>query len=349
MSFVVDLSKEKKTMLSWKVAVRKFASTLAVVGLGLCFSGSLYAQEQEAAQEKAKEDSGTIPYLNLTTPRHVMAEAQKWEGDEYPHTMCVLEMNRDGFKYWGWYGLNEGRGIGLSRSNDLVNWTKYAKNPLWTNARWPSVLQNADPKHPKVLYFATTRDYDTPSSHIVLATSTDGIHLTEKKVLVQGVPNQRNQNPNLFRDPKSGRFYLSFYRGNDHDHFEIISKSAENIEDIDKAPEKVLLRDTVTIAAPTLLYVKNVKNRKGEGGVYYLATEIYPHRYTTDPEGEWLVKVFVADSPDGDFQPTKGNPIMSGQRACLFQHIFNNRFYGFDCHLDSPKHWVLEETEAPLP
>jgi hypothetical protein len=40
---------------------------------------------------------------------------------------------------------------------------------------------------------------------------------------------------------------------------------------------------------------------------------------------------------------------MSGQRACLFQHIFHNRFYGFDCHLESPNHWILEETEAPLP
>ena len=38
------------------------------------------------------------------------------------------------------------------------------------------------------------------------------------------MPNQRNQNPDLFRDPRSGRFYLTFYRSNDHDHFEIISK-----------------------------------------------------------------------------------------------------------------------------
>jgi len=256
------------------------------------------------------------------------------------------------FRYWGWYGLNEGRGIGLARSNDLKEWTKYEQNPIWTNARWPSELAKADPKHPEVLYYAITRDYDTPSSHIVLASSTDGLHLKEEKILVQGVPNQRNQNPNLFRDPRSGRFYLTFYRGNDHDFFEIISKSAASVTDLDKAPEKILLKDTATIAAPTLLYVKNAKNAKGKRtGIYYLATEIYPHRYTTDPEGEWLVKIFAAESPDGDFQPVQGNPIMSGQRACLFQHIFNGRFYGFDCHLVDPKenHWILEETEAPLP
>jgi hypothetical protein len=293
-----------------------------------------------------QKPASAISYLKLTTPRHVMADAQKWEGDEFPHTMSVLEWNHGGFRYWGWYGLNEGRGIGLARSNDLVDWKKYDQNPLWSNARWPSVLEKADPKHPDVLYFAITREYDTPSSHIVLATSTDGIHLNEEKVLVQGVPNQRNQNPNLFRDPLSGRFYLTFYRGNDLDHFEIISKSADSVVDLDKAPEKLLLKSDTTIAAPTLLYVKGVG---GKSGVYYLATEIYPHRYTTDPEGEWQVKVFFADSPDGNFQPVEGNPVMSGQRACLFQHIFSGRLIGFDCHLESPDKWVLEEVEAPLP
>jgi hypothetical protein len=293
--------------------------------------------------------TGSVPYLKLTTPRHVLPEAQAWEGNEFPHTLSVLEWKRGGFRYWGWYGLNEGRGIGLARSNDLVNWTKYEKNPLWLNARWPSVLAHANPEQKNVLYFAITRDYDTPSSHIVLATSRDGIHLNEEKVLVPGVPNQRNQNPNLFRDPRSGRFYLTFYRGNDHDHFEIISKSAAGVTDLDKAPEKILLTSETTVAAPTLLYLKNHEHAKGKGaGTYYLATEIYPHRYTDNPEGEWQVKVFFSDSPDGNFQPVEGDPVLTGQRACLFQHVFNHRFYGYDCHLDSPDRWVLEEVEAPL-
>jgi len=307
----------------------------------VCLGGQLATQQKE---------SQSIPYLKLTAPRHVLPEAQTWEGNEFPHTLSVLELNRDGFRYWGWYGLNEGRGIGLARSNDLVQWTRYEKNPLWTNARWPSVLEKADPKHPEVLYFAITRDYDTPSSYVVLATSTDGIEITQKKVLVKPVPNQRNQNPNIFHDPQSGRFYLTYYRGNDKDQFEIVSRNAANIEDLDKAAEKVLLRTAETVAAPTLLYVKGAKSAGGkQSGIYYLATEIYPHRYTTDPEGEWQVKVFAADAPDGDFQPVEGNPILRGQRACLFQHIFNGRFYGYDCHLESNDHWVLEEVEAPLP
>jgi hypothetical protein len=311
----------------------------------LVISESVYSQ---TAPEP--ESIKPIPYLKLTAPRSVLPNAQPWEGNEFPHTMSVLEIKRGGFRYWGWYGLNEGRGIGLARSNDLLHWTKYEKNPLWTNARWPSVLAKAASEDKEILYFAITRDYDTPSSHIVLATSRDGIHLTEEKVLVPGVSNQRNQNPNLFRDPCSGRFYLTFYRGNDHDHFEIISKSAKSVSDLDKAPEKILMKSDSTVAAPTLLYVKNARNAEGKRtGIYYLATEIYPHRYTENPEGEWQVKLFYGNSPDGDFQPVEGNPVMTGQRACLFQHVFNGRFYGYDCHLVSPDHWILEEVETPLP
>jgi hypothetical protein len=324
--------------------VRKYSRIfilLPIVGATV----SAFAQAVPAQKPTAK-----VPYLKLTTPRRVLPEAQAWEGNEFPHTMSVLEMKRGGFRYWGWYGLNEGRGIGLARSNDLVNWTKYEGNPLWTNARWPSVLAKADPKHPGTLYFAITRDYDTRSSHIVLASSDDGIHLKEEKILVQGVPNQRNQNPNLFRDPRSGRFYLTFYRGNDRDHFEIISKNANSVQELDAAPEKVLMTTTDTVAAPTLLYLRNAKDGSGKkAGVYFLATEIYPHRYSTDPEGEWQVKVFAAAAPDGDFQEVEGNPVMRGQRACLFQHVFNGRFYGYDCHLEAPDRWVLEEVEAPLP
>lgn len=311
-------------------------------------SSSLLARAQ--TQASPAETASPASYLKLTTPRRVLAEPQKWEGNEFPHTMSVLEFKRGGFRYWGWYGLNEGHGIGLARSNDLVNWTKYEANPLWENARWPSAIAHADPRHKNRLYFAITREYDTPSSHIVLASSDDGIHLQEEKVLVQGVLNQRNQNPNLFLDPRSGRYYLTFYRGNDHDHFEIISKSARSVRELDAAPEKVLMQTTDTVAAPTLLYLKNVPDGKGrKSGIYYLATEIYPHRYTDNPEGEWQVKVFAADSPDGHFQPVADNPVMRGQRACLFQHVFNKRFYGYDCHLTDSEHWVLEETEAALP
>ena len=320
------------------------AACLAAIGTTV-----LLAVTGLCAAQQGKPANAGIPYLKLTTPRHVLAVAQPWEGKEFPHTMSVLEWKRGGYRYWGWYGLNEGGGFGLARSNDLVNWTKYEQNPLLTNARWPTVLEDADPKHPELLYLAFTRDYDTPTSYVVLGTTSDGIHITQVKTLVQPVPNQRNQNPNLFRDPRNHRFYLTWYRGNDKDHFEIVSRNAASIQDLDNAPEKVLIRSQETVAAPTLLYLKSAKNSRGKKGVYYLATEIYPHRYTDNPEGEWQVKVFAGEAPDGDFLPVEGDPVLRGQRACLFQHVFHGRFYGYDCHLETPERWILEEVEAPLP
>ncbi len=80
-----------------------------------------------------------------------------------------------------------------------------------------------------------------------------------------------------------------------------------------------------------LLARKSRVTLKGaKAGIYNLATEVYPHRYTNNPEGEWQAKVFAATAPDGDFQPVAGNPIMQGQPACLFLHVFHDRFYGYD-------------------
>jgi hypothetical protein len=62
----------------------------------------------EAIAVSQQQPAKSIPYLKLTTPRHVLPEAQKWEKNEFPHTMSVLELKRGGFRYWGWYGLNEG-------------------------------------------------------------------------------------------------------------------------------------------------------------------------------------------------------------------------------------------------
>lgn len=289
----------------------------------------------------------SIPYLSLSAPQQILDDPQQWEGDQQPHTLSVVELNRDGYKYWGWYGLNQGRGMGLARSNDLVHWTKYSGNPIWMNARWPSVVTGSDAQGRTILYFAITRDYDTPSSHIVLAKSTDGIHVEQVDVLVKTVAGQRNQNPNLFHDPRSGKFFLTFYRGNDHDDFNLVSKSADTIDGLAGAPEKLLMHTSTTVAAPTLLYVPNAGS-KGHG-VYYLATEIYPGRYSKDGSG-WQVKVFYSDRPDGQFHSVAGNPVQAGDRACMFQFVFDGKFYGYQSHLDTnTDEWKMEVVTAALP
>lgn len=300
----------------------------------LCLPSLALAQEPMAS-------STPNVYFDLGNPRRIMSKHQGWEGDQFPHTLSVVEMKRDGYQYWGWYGLNEGGGIGLARSNDLVHWVKYRKNPLLRNARWPSVLANADPTDPELLCVAYTRDYDTPTSYIVLATTHDGIHLAVLKILVRPAMNQRNQNPNLFYDPRTGRFFLTWYRG--HDHFEIVSRSADRVQNLDQAPEKILIASANTIAAPTLLYVdRAVEPGQPHSGTYYLATEIYSH------DTEWQTEIFVSDAADGDFKPVLRNPVLRGGRACLFQHVFRNRFYGYLCHEEPQDQWSLEVVETPL-
>lgn len=286
-------------------------------------------------------------YMALPAPQKLELPPQPWEGDQQPHTLSVVEWNRDGFRFWGWYGLNNGRGMGLMRSHDLVHWTKYEGNPLWLNARWPSAVEVAE-DGAKVLYLAITRDYDTPSSRIVLARSEDGIHLAELGNLVDKVPNQRNQNPNLFHDPVSGTFYLTFYRGNDTDSFDLISKNAPTPQRLAQAPERRLMHTTQTVAAPNLLYAP--RGGQGHRGVYYLATEIFPGRYGNDKGDDWQVKVFVSSRPDGQFKPVAGNPVQSGGRACLFQHEFGGRFYGYQSRIDhSTEQWDMEVLVTDMP
>ncbi len=312
---------------------RPIANLLAATGLlltgSLCEAGAAHA------------------YLNLPAPQKLDLPAQRWEGDQQPHTLSVVEWNRDGFRYWGWYGLNNGRGMGLMRSHDLVHWTKYDANPLWLDARWPSAVK-VNEGGGEVLYLAITRNYDTTSSRIVLAHSVDGIHLTEIGNLVDKVPNQRNQNPNLFHDPVSGAFYLTFYRGNDTDSFELISKSAPSPLQLAQATERRLMHTTQTVAAPNLLYVPHAG--PDHNGVYYLATEIFPGRYGSDESKDWQVKVFASRRPDGPFRPVAGNPVQSGGRACLFQHEFAGRFYGYQSRIDHTREqWEMEVLVADMP
>ena len=294
----------------------------------------------------AAADERSPHYLTLSEPERILRRPQSWEGDQQPHTLSVLALDRAGYRYWGWYGLNNGRGMGLARSNDLVHWTKYEGNPLWRNARWPSAIGDADPAHPEVIYFAITRDYDSPNSRIVLASSADGIHIRELGDLVPAAPAERNQNPNLFRDPVTKRIYLTFYRGNDTDSFDLVSKSALDIQSLASAPEKRVMHRTQTVAAPTLLYVPSA----GESsGTYYLATETYPGRYERHNRG-WQVEVFASHRPDEGFEPVAANPVQSGDRACLFQFIFEGRFVGFESHLAHPsERWDMEIITAPLP
>jgi hypothetical protein len=267
-------------------------------------------------------------------------------------------LNRDGYRYWGWYGLNGGLGIGLARSNDLIHWKKDPRNPLLLDGRWPSAIASVEPGDPTV-YLAFTRNFDyritssgpgysvsTSSSYIVLGAARDGIHFTQIKVLVAPVANERNNNPNLFFDPRSKRYYLTYYRGNDKDRYEIVSRSADRLSDLGAAQDRVLVQSTWTVAAPALLYAPG---SVGSPGIYYLFTEVHGH-VMPSTQNEWGVAVLTSAAPDGPFS-VLDLPLFMGQRGCPFPHIFGGRIYSFFCRLEEPNSltWSLEEAEAPLP
>ena len=63
------------------------------------------------------DDFGVVGtgYFDLSPARTVMTKTQQWESAA-PHTLSVAELNRDGYRYWGYYGLTNCGGIGLARS-----------------------------------------------------------------------------------------------------------------------------------------------------------------------------------------------------------------------------------------
>ncbi len=129
----------------------------------------------------------------------ITGDEGKWDANKV-HTLSVVEANKDGYRYWGFYALcNYGgspdvRQAGLIRSNDLTNWDKYEGNPIIKrDCRWPTVIFANSVFH---MFYA---EYDANNdSQIVMLTSTDGINFGNKTVMVQRELGRQNQNPFAF-------------------------------------------------------------------------------------------------------------------------------------------------------
>jgi hypothetical protein len=153
----------------------------------------------------------------------------------------------------------------------------------------------------------------------------------EEKVGVEGVPNQPNQNPNLFPLP-------DVCHGNDRDQFEIISKTAMTVQDLASVPEKTLITTTDTLAAPGLLYARNARSIHGNrSGLYDLATEVYPPPLYCRAGGRLKLKSSPQTHLTAIFSMWTAIPLCVDGVACLIQHILNGRFYGYDCHLEGAR------------
>ncbi|MCL5995428.1 MAG: DUF2341 domain-containing protein [Chloroflexi bacterium] len=268
-------------------------------------------------------------YYALSPARTVLTVTQSWE-KAAPHTLSVVEVDRDGYRYWGYYGLTNCGGIGLVRSNDLLHWDKYERNPLYGNGgeRWPSVV-----KVDGTYYMVHDRDYCT-RSYLVLRSSKDGLDFGPPDtytVLIPPEDGARNQNANLFYDPNSRLFYLYWYRGDQHGTWQIKARSAATAEGLaDPANERVLIEEPYEIAAPHMLYYDNT---------YFLATEVN--------ENAWKTRVYQGASATGPFVELPGNPILGDNEACFFQHVFGDTLHAYYCK-DTGAGWVLNYRSADL-
>jgi hypothetical protein len=163
------------------------------------------------------------------------------------------------------------------------------------------------------------------------------VFLSDQSLILHAIDGKRNQNINLFHDPVSSKFFLTFCLDNDHDNFEIISKSAQSIQGLADAPKKLLMRTTTTVAAPTLLYVP--KAEAGGKGIYYLS---FIQADTCRRRLAGRLRYFIRTNrmARSDRWPTiPSNPA----RACLFQFIFNGMYYGYDSHLNPVTgQWEME-------
>jgi len=269
-------------------------------------------------------------YFTLGAAQTELVQDQAWETSA-PHSFSVLNLNLGGHTYWGYYGLQGGEcgGIGLAYSQDAVTWTKNATNPLFTNGRWPRVIQVGS------TYYMVYEFNYCGTSEIDMSTSTDGLTWTalEQVVPPNYLTNPRNQNPDLWLNPNDGLYYLYWYSGNDENQFKIMARSATTPAGLNSPTSEVtVLSSTNVLAAPDIMYYN---------GTYYLSSE------TTDANGIWDAEVYSSKTATSGFTLMPGNPVLASGSACMFQTIFGTTLHEYYCSLTGTT-WTLAHRQASL-
>jgi hypothetical protein len=287
---------------------------IAILSLIFFFSINQYAQE--------------VKYPKLSEGKVVLeGDSGKWDYN-HAHTFSVVEANKDGYKYWGYYGLSFYGGdpalrkAGLARSNDLVHWDKYDGNPIiQENCRWPNVvLVNSK-------FYMFYAEYNSDNdSRIVMLTSNDGLHFENKVVVVPFEKGNQNQNPFIFHNKQDGCFYLAYYSGIERSKdptenlWQIKLRKSKTINKLNEASAKTLLASKDIIAAPSITFLNNK---------YFLLIESYK---AGKWDNKWVTLAYESNKIDGEYKEVSNNPVLFNNDPCAFQHIFNNQLYIFYSH-----------------
>jgi hypothetical protein len=308
----------------------------------VCTIVILFNSEQYSQKEK---------YPTITKEQVILqGDSGSWDYNKV-HTLSVVEANRDGYKYWGYYGLSYYGGdpslrkAGLVRSNDLVNWTKYEGNPIIQgDCRWPTVVLADN------VFYMFYAQYDANNdSRIVMLTSSDGIHFGDTTVVVQRELGTQNQNPFIFYNKQDGNFYLAYYHGVERSNdkplvgreginvksdykdvknfWQIMLRKAKNIVDLKVSKPKLLLEFDYTLASPSIVYYKDK---------YYLLVESIKEGQWND---WWVTLAYASDKVDGGYKELANNPLLRDNDACAFQYVLDGELYIFYSHCLNMEEW----------
>ena len=254
-----------------------------------------------------------------------------WEASHGgPHNFDVLEVNKDGYRYWGYYGTANHDAVGLAFSNDLEHWVRYSTTtPIISGVGWPTVgLQNG------TIHMFYIKNYPNIQT-IYRATSpaSDGYTFTEVEIVEQNSDNPHD--PFLWQNPVDNEWWLLWKEG----WGTILGSHAKNIEDIGSAPNLILRTETdssyKTLASPGIFYWNNT---------YYLMDESHPDL--------WITRAFYSSVlEDGCFNGAcecSNSPILPDDEACGFPHVQGNMLYCFYSHRTNDQQWDVRMKKANL-
>ncbi len=262
-----------------------------------------------------------------------------WDAD-IVHTLSIVEVNKDGYKYWGYYGLDNyensdlhARKCGLVRSNDLENWEKYEYNPVVnSNCRWPTVV------YANGVFYMFYAEYKKANgdSRIVLKTSTNGIDFNNKQIVIPYATEEQNQNPFIYFNKSDSQFYLFYYKGTEHaktnKRWNIMVKKSNTPEGIIDTKSKTVLTSEKTMAAPSIAYYNDK---------YFLLVEEFNNYKNRD---RWVTNAFWSDKIDEGFKRVDNNPVLANNDACAFQYKIGGKLYVTYSHATnlSKNMWVMK-------
>lgn len=260
----------------------------------------------------AGEPNTLLGYFTLSAAVKILEQDQGWQNGS-PHTLSVLDLNSDGYQYWGWYGspVMTGGPIGIVRSNDLTTWDQHPSNPIIASGRWPSVVKVGN-----TFYMALTK-YNTltTNEYIQLLTSADGVSWSVIETICPENSGHYVDNPYLFINPNDNLVYLYFTDADLSTGASIIyCRIATDINDLATATPIIVMQTPGTIAplniaAPSMMYYN---------GEYFLCVEY------TMASGLWGTLAYSSSNPTSGFIQLPNSPILTNDEPCFFQFKFGN-------------------------